>query len=269
MELRLRKSYADIEHSSVSISQVLEIQNKNAELEILVSNMKRLLDLSRHRERKIIKVLEEAGIDHHLDFSGDEDFEQHVSQVEPSFMRNVMDRSGWLIGLLIFQSASSFILRSNEELLQAHPSIIFFLTMLVGAGGNAGNQATVRAIRGIAVGSLKEDTFLKFIIKEVRTGFFLSLILGFFAFLRVTILSSSATLPEAIAISIALLTIVFTSVILGAILPIGFYKIGVDPAHGGTTIQVVMDILGVIITCAVSTKLLDGVLSQATKPTIP
>lgn len=27
--------------------------------------------------------------------------------------------------------------------------IVYFLTMLVGAGGNAGNQASVRVIRGI------------------------------------------------------------------------------------------------------------------------
>jgi Mg/Co/Ni transporter MgtE len=212
-----------------------------------------------------MKVLEEAGIDHHLDFSGDEDFETHISQAEPSLMRNVMDRSGWLIGLLIFQSLSSFILRYNEALLQNHPSIVYFLTMLVGAGGNAGNQATVRAIRGIALGTLKEDTFVKFITKEAFTGMMLSVILGFFGFLRVTVLSSSTTFAESIAISIALLTIVFSSVFLGALLPILFHKIGIDPAHGGTTIQVVMDILGVIITCTVSTKLLDGVLSHLLK----
>ena len=42
------------------------------------------------------------------------------------------------------QSCSGFILARNELLLEAHPVIIYFLTMLVGAGGNAGNQASVR-----------------------------------------------------------------------------------------------------------------------------
>ena len=37
----------------------------------------------------------------------------------------------------------------DEALLQDHPTIIYFLTMLVGAGGNAGNQASVRVIRGM------------------------------------------------------------------------------------------------------------------------
>ena len=63
---------------------------------------------------------------------------------EESFIRIVQDRAGWLVGLLVLQSMSSFILARNEELLEEHMVIIRFLTMLVGAGGNAGNQASVR-----------------------------------------------------------------------------------------------------------------------------
>ncbi len=68
------------------------------------------------------------------------------------FLPNILDRGGWLLGLLLFQSCSSFILSANQELLRDHPVIIYFLTMLVGAGGNAGNQAAVRVIRRIALG---------------------------------------------------------------------------------------------------------------------
>jgi hypothetical protein len=60
------------------------------------------------------------------------------------FQDAVRDRAYWLVGLLAAQSCSGFILARNEELLQNHPEIIFFLTMLIGAGGNAGNQASVR-----------------------------------------------------------------------------------------------------------------------------
>lgn len=63
---------------------------------------------------------------------------------EESFWRSVSDRAGWLVGLLVLQSMSSFILARNEALLQEHLVIVRFLTMLVGAGGNAGNQASVR-----------------------------------------------------------------------------------------------------------------------------
>jgi hypothetical protein len=61
-----------------------------------------------------------------------------------SFYSRVQDRAGWLVGLLVLQSMSSFIISRNEALLQSHLVIVQFLTMLVGAGGNAGNQASVR-----------------------------------------------------------------------------------------------------------------------------
>ena len=71
-----------------------------------------------------------------------------VSAASPlSFCTRVQDRAGWLVGLLVLQSMSSFIISRNEALLQAHLVIVQFLTMLVGAGGNAGNQASVRGRR--------------------------------------------------------------------------------------------------------------------------
>ena len=63
----------------------------------------------------------------------------------------IMDRAGWLVGLLVLQSMSSFIIQRNEGLLQKHLVIVRFLTMLVGAGGNAGNQASVRGTFFFAV----------------------------------------------------------------------------------------------------------------------
>ena len=71
--------------------------------------------------------------------------------VEPNvtFADAMKSRAYWLVGLLALQSCSGFILSRNELLLQDHPVIIYFLTMLVGAGGNAGNQASVRVIRGL------------------------------------------------------------------------------------------------------------------------
>lgn len=66
------------------------------------------------------------------------------SLLEESIYGCVKERAGWLVGLLILQSMSSFILAQNEALLEEHMVIIRFLTMLVGAGGNAGNQASVR-----------------------------------------------------------------------------------------------------------------------------
>jgi Mg/Co/Ni transporter MgtE len=52
--------------------------------------------------------------------------------------------------------------------------------------------------------------------------------------------------------------IVIISIILGALMPLGMKKVGIDPAHSSTTIQVVMDILGVSITVWISSLVLDS-----------
>ena len=55
----------------------------------------------------------------------------------------------WLLGLLVLQSTSSFVLEQYQELLKQHLVVTVFLTMLVGAGGNAGNQSAIKVIRGL------------------------------------------------------------------------------------------------------------------------
>ena len=173
-----------------------------------------------------------------------------------SFRQRLGDRAGWLIGLLIFQSLSSFILARNESLLQEHTVIVHFLTMLVGAGGNAGNQASVGVVRGIAIGSVHRANAKRVLAREFLMGAALSVILGMAGMLRAKVFS----VPwwETIAITTSLFLIVAISVILGASLPLGMQMLGIDPAHSSTTIQVIMDITGVVITVHVSGFLLDS-----------
>ena len=54
---------------------------------------------------------------------------------------------------------------------------------------------------------------------------------------------------DAAAISASLAAIVLASVVVGSALPFALARAGVDPANAGTSVQVVMDILGCVITC--------------------
>jgi hypothetical protein len=125
--------------------ETTEMQNRIDELETLVGSVKQLLEVSRTREKKLAQALEDFGVNVSLVIdvetgNSSETISDMGCPLEPkvTFFQSLFDRGGWLIGLLVFQSCSSFILSANEELLRNHPSIIFFLTMLVGAGGNAG-----------------------------------------------------------------------------------------------------------------------------------
>jgi len=77
-------------------------------------------------------------------------------------------RALWLIGLLCLQSTSSFVLAGFKDLIQRHPSIVYFLTMLVGAGGNAGGQAVVYAVRRLALNKPVDTAH------QIKIGFLLA-----------------------------------------------------------------------------------------------
>jgi len=172
-----------------------------------------------------------------------EDLKDHSP---PAFLVCLADRTGWLTGLLVLQSVSSFIIARHQDYL-SHGVIVQFLTMLVGAGGNAGNQTAVQAIRALAVGQLHD--LRSYWTKECLLGLATALVLGVVGYIRAA--AFGVSFAECVAISTSLICIVFTSTVLGSALPSFLRYIELDPAHASTTIQVIMDIVGVSITMQV------------------
>jgi Mg/Co/Ni transporter MgtE len=181
------------------------------------------------------------------------DEKEKPSQEEPKG-NNIISRICLLSFLLILQSGSSFILQSFSELISRHILITMYLTMLVGAGGNAGNQAAVLVIRRLATSS--SFSVQSLIIRETFSAIIIGSVVTLIGFIRVWIEERGAILPS-LTIAIALFCIVTSSILLGTLLPIILQRIiRIDPAHAGPIIQVIMDILGVCITCAIGQTLL-------------
>ena len=153
----------------------------------------------------------------------------------------ILGRGTWLVGLMVFQSLSSFILKRFESMLAQHHNVIFFLTMLVGAGGNAGGQSVVLVVRAIALGQPIP------VWHQCFVGLMLACLVTMVGFAR--LLMQGVQVVTATALCLSLFTIVFSSVMIGTGLPFGLKAIGVDPAHASAAIQVTMDIFGIILTC--------------------
>jgi Mg/Co/Ni transporter MgtE len=239
--VELEEGGVNSESGGSLISKLTYLQNKNMELENTVLQLKSQIDVMKTKS----KLLSEDNSD--------------VDIVPPttmtSFLKCVYDRASLLLLLLVVQSFSSIILGKYEMLLSKHPVLIYFLTMLIGAGGNAGNQAAVRVIRGIALGLLNSKTRNGYLLGEFKIGMALSILLGFAGFIR-TIISSRAYFAETLTITVTLMIITFVSIIIGSILPFILEYLKLDPAHSSTTIQVIMDISGVLLTCLIAQLLL-------------
>jgi Mg/Co/Ni transporter MgtE len=177
-------------------------------------------------------------------------------------------RGTWLLGLLVLQSSSSVVLEKYADLVKDHIEITLFLTMLVGAGGNAGNQSAISVIRGLATGTI-QPTFscaLETMWRQTRVGVALASVLSAGGFIRVlasraafadagdvaaAVSGTDPALVAAIGIATSLFAIVTASTLTGSALPFALAAAGQDPANAGTTIQVCMDVAGVVITCVV------------------
>lgn len=167
-------------------------------------------------------------------------------------------RASVLIVLLLLQSISSSVLNNYENLIH-HSIIPLFLTMLVGAGGNAGNQATVRSISGLVSGEYRpyKADFIRVVKRELTVGAICACLLTAIGFLRVYWFTAGAGgLLPVYAVSVSLFLIVLTSALIGSALPFLLTFAGMDAEHAGPTIQVIMDILGVLITCVTAERFL-------------
>lgn len=169
-----------------------------------------------------------------------------------------VSRGRWLLGLLVLQSTSSFILDSYQDLIRQHLVVTLFLTMLVGAGGNAGNQSSIKVIRGLATGTIKTTwpSIRATMAQQSQVALLLGTGLSAAGWLRVWLTNGDAR--NSTAISLSLFIIVVASVLAGTALPFALAKVGVDPANAGTSIQVVADVGGVIISCVCCHWVLDS-----------
>lgn len=192
----------------------------------------------------------------------------------------VWQRLSVLISLLLLQSLSQFVLESYEGLITTNVVVPLFLTMLVGAGGNAGNQAAVHAITGLATGELKPSYFWQLLRREFLVALVSSSCLFVIGFFRVYLyytneeVQPTPVFATVFCVSLSLFIIVLTSVVLGAALPFVLRWMRFDVEHAAPVIQVVMDILGVCIACVVCSQFLPSSLPAtaehaATAPPVP
>lgn len=108
----------------------------------------------------------------------------------------------------------------------------------MGAGGNAGNQSSIKVIRGLATGSLDTSPacIRATLVEQAAVGVLLGGALSAAGAARVYLTSGS--LLSSAAIGLSVLGIVATSCLLGSGLPFALARGGVDPANAGTSIQV-------------------------------
>jgi len=155
---------------------------------------------------------------------------------ENSAYRLFYRRIPWLAALMISATFTGAVITRFEDALAAHLALTVYIPMLMGTGGNAGAQASVTVIRALSLGELTVKDLPKVIWKELRTAFLCALTLAVICaakiwFVDKWLLTGSGVTPAVTAVvSLSLFVTVLLANLVGAVLPIGAKRIGLDPA---------------------------------------
>ena len=151
------------------------------------------------------------------------------SYFETSVLRQVRNRTPWLMLLMLSATVTGEILGYYENAMAAMPILITFIPMLMGTGGNCGSQSSTLIIRGLAVGEIEFSDIFKVIFKEIRVAVIVGALLAFVNGIRICIMYDRDILL-AVAPGITMVAVVSIAKCIGCILPLIAKKIGIDPA---------------------------------------
>jgi Mg2+ transporter (mgtE) len=153
----------------------------------------------------------------------------------------------WLLVLMITATLTGSIITHFESLLSAAVVLTAFIPMLMNSGGNAGSQSSTLIIRGMALGEIQPQDWLKILWKELRVGIIAGFILSVVNFIRLMLLSNTGIAVN-LTVSLALFLTVIGAKLVGGILPVAAKAARLDPAiMAGPFITTIVDTFSLVI----------------------
>ncbi len=166
------------------------------------------------------------------------------------FQMNLLEiarkRVVWLLVLLVTNTITGTIIKSQEDLLAKVVALTAFIPLLTGTGGNVGAQSSTVVIRGMNTDEIRSLGALQVIGREAIAGALLGGMLGTIATVWAYFLQGQ--LEVAIAVGSSLVAISLLASISGSALPFLFRYLRLDPAlMSAPFITTAVDVVGVLI----------------------
>jgi magnesium transporter len=154
-------------------------------------------------------------------------------------------RVSWLAALLGISVVTTGIISARADMLSSSIALAFFIPLLIGTGGNTGNQSATLMIRALATGDIQEGEWVVAFVREIAIGILLGITMGMASWILGFFKGGAAI---AATVALAMIAIVFISSLLGITLPLVLSRFKIDPAVASNPlIASVMDIMGLLI----------------------
>ena len=172
-------------------------------------------------------------------------------------------RIPWLLLLMISATITSEILTNFESKLASVATLIAFIPMLMGTGGNSGGQSSVTVVRALSLGEISMRDIFKVIWKEIRVGIACGLALAGVCFVKLILFdkyvlgNSEITVMISLVVSLTMVVEVVFSKVIGCSLPIIAKRLGFDPAvMANPLITTITDAVSLLIYILFATSIL-------------
>ena len=136
----------------------------------------------------------------------------------------------WLLVLFFAQFFTVSIQEHYSEMLMQAAILAVFIPILIGTGGNVGSQTVSTLIRALAVGEVQGRHIFRIVGKEALTGLLLGLVMGALMYGRAMLVGDGGDYDLALVVGLTILVLTTWAATVGAVLPIGLSKLGLDPA---------------------------------------
>lgn len=165
-------------------------------------------------------------------------------------------RLPWLLILMLSATFTGQIIKHYEELLAQLVVLTVFIPMLMDTSGNAGSQSSTLIIRGLALGEIGQNDWLKVFKRELLVSSLVGVALSAINFFRILIIERS-TVPVAFVVSLTIVATVILAKIIGGLLPLVAKMLKIDPAiMAGPLITTIVDATSLLIYFYLATNLL-------------
>lgn len=157
----------------------------------------------------------------------------------------VRSRVVWLLVLALGATLTVRVLETFEQTLEQLVMLSLFIPLLIGTGGNTGNQAATTVTRALALSDVRSRDVAKVLGRELQVGLSLGLILGGCGFL---LASLAYDVRIGTVIGLTLLCICTVAAAVGGVMPLVGKRIGVDPAvFSNPFITTFVDAAGLVV----------------------
>ncbi len=168
----------------------------------------------------------------------------------------IRTRSPWLMIAFIGELIGVALITPFGEALQTHHYMAFFIPIIIAMGGSVGTQSATIIVRSLATGRILPREVRRAYWREFRVALILGVMYGIFTGV-VGWYWSDWSVGFGIAVGLSMLSAMVIAVTVGALLPLFFARIKIDPAVStGPFVTSSVDVLGLLAYFVISSVIL-------------